>query len=131
MEDAMNDESSLHLHDAELVGVRHRRDSRTLALSIACASGEDAELTFEGVRQFRLVDYGTQNVALRATLTPDPALDESEITRWVNWVFTTVDGESWLSAEKRESLLRAVASGSLLLPVWIPSQGAQVGVIAE
>ena len=119
------------LHDAELVGVQHRREFRTLALSIVCASGEHAEFFFEGVRQFRLVDYGTQNVALRVMWTPESDLDQSEIARWLSWIFTTAEGENLLNAEKRESLLRAVVAGDLLLVIWLPSWGAQAAVIAE
>jgi hypothetical protein len=58
------------LHDAEVVSIEHRRDSRGLSLGMHGVKGEKITLVFSDVMAFRLDGFREQNVVLELRRWP-------------------------------------------------------------
>ncbi|EDT41894.1 hypothetical protein [Burkholderia ambifaria] len=117
-------------HDAELIGLEHDTENRTLELRFRRIGGQVEALYFSGVISQRLIDFAGQNVASRLLISPRYAFSPAEIRTWVQWI-NSRDGATGaaISDQKRDEYARDLAAGHLVLFVLEPSCGSEMAVL--
>jgi hypothetical protein len=119
-------------HDAELYGVEHDPEARSLELRFRRVGGELEALKFSGVIAQRMIDFAGQNVASRLLISPGYAFTLTEIRTWIQWINSRDDSKArGISEEKGEECMRDFAAGRRALFVLEPSCGAEMAVLCE
>jgi hypothetical protein len=117
-------------HDAELIGIEHRRDDRELELRFKRVNGEVEFLLFEQVISLRMIDFAEQNVASRILLSPKHPFSINDIRTLVGWIRSCADSKPALvSQEQAEQIAQAILAKQTTLFSLEPSCGAAVGVL--
>jgi hypothetical protein len=119
-------------HDAELTGIEHDPEARTLELQFRRVGGEVETLRFSGVIGQRMIDFAGQNVASRLLISPRYAFTSAEVCRWVQWINSRDDSKAAaISEEKGEAYVADFSAGRRVLFVLEPSCGAELAVLCE
>lgn len=119
-------------HDAELTGIEHDPEARSLELRFRRVGGEVEVLRFSGVIRQRLIDFAGQNVASRLLISPRYAFSLAEVRTWLQWMSSRNDSEgAAISEHNGEECVRDLAAGHRVLFVLEPSCGAEMAVLCE
>lgn len=118
-------------HDAELTGLSISRTTKQLRLVFLAEGGAELRIAFEGVRGFRAVDIGVQNVVSQIVSTQHSDLEDGEILRAIEWLSSMIDAPSYLSMQNLSTYLDKIRSGELRLLMIDASAGGSFGVLSE
>jgi hypothetical protein len=119
-------------HDAELTGIEHVHELRTLELRFRRVGGEVEVLRFSGVIRQRLIDFAGQNVASRLLISPRYAFSLAEVRTWLQWMNSRDDSKgAVISEQNAEDCVRDLVAGHRVLFVLEPSCGAEMAVLCE
>lgn len=119
-------------HDAELCGIDHDPQARSLVLRFRRVGGEVEVLKFSGVIAQRLVDFASQNVASRLLTSPRYAFTPLDVQNWIQWINSRDDAKALaIAAEQGAKYCADFKAGRLSLFVLEPSCGAEVAVLCE
>lgn len=119
-------------HDAELTGIEHDPEMRSLKLRFRRVGGEVGILRFSGVIRQRLIDFAGQNVASRLLISPRYAFSLAEVCNWLQWMDSRDDSKgAAISKQNAEECVRDLTAGNLVLFVLEPSCGAEMAVLCE
>ncbi|ALE55645.1 hypothetical protein P0D87_15325 [Paraburkholderia sp. RL17-368-BIF-A] len=119
-------------HDAELFGIEHDPETRSLELRFRRVGGEVEVLRFSGVIGQRMVDFAGQNVASRLLISPRYAFTSAEVRTWVQWINSRDDSKApAISEDKGEEYISDFRAGRRALFVLEPSCGAELAVLCE
>ena len=121
-----------NLHDAELVGVELTGDRKTVRLSLVDNEKASIAIVASGVKAFRLIDMGLQNVVYRLHRPEsDTSSLSADLGGKLNWVTSCLDAPSYLSDAAMSDYLEKIKSGNLSLLLLEPSAGAELAVLCE
>jgi hypothetical protein len=118
-------------HDAELVAIEIDRHARSMMLRFASGSSATKTIGLSGVSHFRAVDLITQNVVSRIIVSSLDRLSLEDIRRWIGWVTSLSDGESFSTPEGSAEIERRISNEEYILLVFVPSWGAEIVIIAK
>lgn len=119
-------------HDAQLTGIEHDPEVRTLELRFRRVGGEVEVIRFSGVVRQRLIDFAAQNVASRLLISPRYAFSLAEVRTWLQWMNSRDDSKGApISEQNGEDCVRDLAAGHRVLFVLEPSCGAEMAVLCE
>lgn len=119
-------------HDAELYGIDHDIEGRSLELRFRRVGGGLEALKFSGVLAQRMIDFAGQNVASRLLISHRYAFTLVEVRGWVQWINSRDDSKAAVvSEEKGQEYMRDFAAGRRLLFVLEPSCGAEIAVLCD
>lgn len=119
-------------HDAELNIVKHDRKASTVCLTFVNLDGTIEEVAFNGVRAFRVVDYGPQNVVSRLLSSSLPGhLSSKDIFLHVTWINSTIEGKCLVNKDAIDKLVEQVEKNDLILFILEPSWGAEISILAR
>jgi hypothetical protein len=119
-------------HDAELFGIEHDPETRSLELRFRRVGGEVEVLRFSGVIGQRMIDFAGQNVASRLLISPRYAFTSAEARTWSQWINSRDDSKAAATSEdKGEEYVRDFRAGRQVLFVLEPSCGAELAVLCE
>ncbi|SEJ62130.1 hypothetical protein [Paraburkholderia diazotrophica] len=119
-------------HDAELTGIEHDPELRTLELRFRRVGGEVEALRFSGVIHQRLIDFAGQNVASRLLISPRYTFSLAEVRTWLQWMNSRDDSKrAAISEQNGERCVRDLVAGRRVLFVLEPSCGAEMAVLCE
>ncbi|QQC65215.1 hypothetical protein [Paraburkholderia ginsengisoli] len=119
-------------HDAELSGIEHNPETRSLELRFRRVGGEMEVLRFSGVVSQRVIDFAGQNVASRLLISPRYAFTSAEARTWVQWIDSRDDSKgAAIGEDKGEEYVRDFRAGRRVLFVLEPSCGAELAVLCE
>jgi hypothetical protein len=119
-------------HDAELCGIEHDPEARSLELRFRRVGGEVEVLKFSAVIAQRLIDFAGQNVASRLLISPRYAFTSAEARTWIQWINSRDDSKAAaITEEKGAEYAAGFRAGRLALFVLEPSCGAEMAVLCE
>ncbi|MBC8739459.1 hypothetical protein F6X40_22235 [Paraburkholderia sp. UCT31] len=119
-------------HDAELIGIDHDPEARTLELRFRRVGGEVEVLRFSGVIGQRMIDFAGQNVASRLLISPRYAFSLAEVRTWVQWIDSRDDSKgAEINEQKGNEYVQKLRAGDCWLFVLEPSCGAEMAVLCE
>jgi hypothetical protein len=119
-------------HDAELYGIDHDIEGRSLELRFRRVGGELEALKFSGVIAQRMIDFAGQNVASRLLISHRYAFTLVEVRGWIQWINSRDDSKAAvISEEKGQEYMRDFAARRRILFVLEPSCGAELAVLCE
>jgi len=118
-------------HDAELNAIKNDRTASTVCLSFLNPDGAIAEIMFDGVRGFRVVDYGPQNVVSRLLSSALSDLTHKDIIRHVTWLNSTSEGKCLVNVSAINKLIEQIERNELILFILEPSWGAEISILAH
>ncbi|MDR5754337.1 MULTISPECIES: hypothetical protein [unclassified Caballeronia] len=119
-------------HDAELFGIEHDPETRSLELRFRRVGGEVEALRFSGVIGQRMIDFASQNVASRLLISPRYAFTSAEACKWVQWINSRDDSKATaIREDKGDEYVMDFQSGSRVLFVLEPSCGAELAILCE
>lgn len=119
-------------HDAELYGIDHDIEGRSLELRFRRVGGELEALKFSGVLAQRMIDFADQNVASRLLISHRYAFTLIEIRSWIQWINSRDDSKAAvITEEKGQEYMRDFAATRRMLFVLEPSCGAEMAVLCE
>ncbi|MEM5330198.1 hypothetical protein VSR34_26855 [Paraburkholderia sp. JHI2823] len=119
-------------HDAELRGIEHDPEARSLTLRFRRVGGEVEVLKFFEVVAQRLIDFAGQNVASRLLISPKHTFTSADAQTWVQWINSRDDSKgTGISGEEGDKYASDFRAGRLTLFVLEPSCGAEMAVLCE
>jgi hypothetical protein len=119
-------------HDAELFGIEHNPETRSLELRFRRVGGKMEVLRFSGVVSQRMIDFARQNVASRLLISPRYAFTSAEARTWVQWIDSRDDSKAAaIDEDKGEEYVRDFRAARRVLFVLEPSCGAELAVLCE
>lgn len=118
-------------HDAELIGLSIARSAKQLRLDFLTGGGEKVSLSVTGVRMFRAVDIGTQNVVSRIVCVGHGSGMQVDTLSTLKWAAELVDAPSHLSDEVAQRYFEKISGGSLCMVRIEPSVGGDIVVLGE
>jgi pyruvate-formate lyase-activating enzyme len=118
-------------HDAELVGIEHRRTDRELLLRFTRVDGTTGTFRFMGVVSQRVVDFAEQNVVSRLLISPTYNFSSADVAQWSRWVDSREDFQATVDQEHIDRHMADFAAGRKALFVLEPSCGAEVAVVCD
>lgn len=117
-------------HDSLIDGICYlKKDQLTIYLTLN--SGAKHRLTFIGVLECRVVDFGMQNIISRIVAYQAENHNHKEILEVLNWMTSSIDSSSYLSSEKSNQIFNKVKYGDLKLAYLEPSVGAECAILFE
>lgn len=122
----MQEQEMVQLRDAEVIAVAVDRLSGLARLSLRQEDGVLRAVEFYGLKAFRSEAMTLQNVVSRVLRSSSGQFSKEVLERWLLWVTSLPDAESWLSEARRREWCAACEAGSLELVVVEPSAGAQI-----
>lgn len=127
----MHEQGNLGLHDAEIVAVAVDRLGGIARLDLRQEDGVLRSLELHGLKAFRCEDLTLQNVISRVLRSSMGQLSGDVLERWLGWVTSLSDTDSWLSEERMHEWRAGCEAGGLELVVVEPSAGAQIAALCE
>jgi hypothetical protein len=119
-------------HDAELFGIEHDPETRSLELRFRRIGGEVEALRFSGVTGQRLIDFASQNVASRLLISPSYAFTSADARKWIQWINSRDDSKAAaIGEDKGEEYVKEFQAGRRVLFVLEPSCGAELAILCE
>jgi hypothetical protein len=120
-----------NLHDAELIEVNVDGSAKRVRLRFQTGSEGEAHMELQGVLAFRCEDLTLQNVVSRVLQSSKGHFTPESLQRWVQWVTSLSDCDSWLREDRKQAWNDAFQERQFDLVVIEPSAGAQLAVVCQ
>ncbi|SAL45825.1 hypothetical protein [Caballeronia humi] len=118
-------------HDAELAGVEYSREKASLLLAFDCVGEGVGKISCTGIRNFRLGEFGLQNVVSRLMVSTSRTFAAEDIRAHVDWANSKDDVRRSMTDERARFFVDGISNGQLVLLVLEPSVGAELVVVCE
>lgn len=120
------DSNKMPFHDAELIGVNHDRENKTVLLSFCLADGSKQSLTLEQVISIKLNDFIDQNVVSRIWDSRTRKMNDESVNASLEWLFAHADGSLFIKRSAMLEMQTRLKNGELWLICLEPSWGAEL-----
>jgi len=117
------------IHDGVVEGVffDNKEDILTLFVRIDCEVRY--ELVFKGVLEYRVLDFGKQNIISRVINYQKDNFCHDEIFELLKWVSSNSDSSTYWSNDELRKIVEKIKSNDLALLYMEPSAGAEIVIL--
>lgn len=117
------------IHDGVVEGVffDNKEDILTLFVRIDCEVRY--ELVFKGVLEYRVLDFGKQNIISRVINYQKDNFCHDEIFELLKWVSSSSDSSTYWSNDELRKIVEKIKSNDLALLYMEPSAGAEIVIL--
>lgn len=117
------------IHDGVVEGVffDNKEDILTLFVRIDCEVRY--ELVFKGVLEYRVLDFGKQNIISRVINYQKDNFCHDEIFELLKWVSSSSDSSTYWSNDELRKIVEKIKLNDLALLYLEPSAGAEIVIL--
>ncbi|WP_423854315.1 hypothetical protein [Acinetobacter guillouiae] len=117
------------IHDGVVEGVffDNKEDILTLFVRIDCEVRY--ELVFKGVLEYRVLDFGKQNIISRVINYQKDNFCHDEIFELLKWVSSSSDSSTYWSNDELRKIVEKIKLNDLALLYMEPSVGAEIVIL--
>lgn len=117
------------IHDGVIEGVffDNKEDILTLFVRIDCEVRY--ELVFKGVLEYRVLDFGKQNIISRVINYQKDNFCHDEIFELLKWVSSSSDSSTYWSNDELRKIVEKIKLNDLALLYMEPSVGAEIVIL--
>lgn len=120
---------SKKVHDGIIEGLFFDDIEQTLRLFIKIDYEIRYELIFKGVVEYRVLDFGMQNLVSRMINYQKDNFFHNEILELLKWVSSNSDSSTYWSNEELINIIEKIKSNGLALLYIEPSVGAEIVIL--
>ncbi|MFW2082734.1 hypothetical protein ACNPQK_17400 [Acinetobacter guillouiae] len=117
------------IHDGVIEGVFFDNKQDILTLFVRIDYEVRYELVFKGVLEYRVLDFGKQNIISRVINYQKDNFCHDEIFELLKWVSSNSDSSTYWSNDELRKIVEKIKSNDLALLYMEPSAGAEIVIL--